>query len=434
MTGILLLALFQQPASSPEVALQFGLRVYEGERITSSVTTGQNETVSGSIWADSSLCGVGGGPNAPSGPERVRWQYSGRIVQRTSTSYTVEIEWQRDGGAFSAAPRTTRQVELRIGVPQVLDTLTPTSANPCGVTSLRFETAVVPLSTMSSVAYGGFGIPVGGGRGGRGAGASAGGFGAGGAASAGAGGGGGGRGSSGVNGAGASANATGGTNRVNRDWVLSGSNQSALEVARALAGGTLWNYRGSGAAAGGGGRGAGSDMTVTTGGGRGVSVGPMWLFAPPNPPLTPISSGSFDAELWLVHAPQGGKEETQRVTLHFGADGDAVAFPLVTVPAPSGSTTVDVAVSLRVMADEKGANVLRVIIVRRVDGGTIASAAGTSASASTGATTKVIPLPAASDTVSFELPQARVFSAGALQDHPFSVRLKLTSGKIDDVR
>ncbi|HKW02984.1 MAG TPA: hypothetical protein VJN96_24375, partial [Vicinamibacterales bacterium] len=231
------------------------------------------------------------------------------------------------------------------------------------------------------------------------------------------------------------ANAPGGTNRTNRDWVISGSNQSALEVARTLAQGTLWNYRSSGAAGGGGGgRGTGSDTTVTTGAGRGVSVGPTWAFGPANPPLTPISSGSFDAELWLVHQPQGGKEETQRVTLHFGADGDSVAFPLVTVPTPNGSTTVDVAVSLRVMADEKGANVLRVIIVRRVDSGSSASSASSSSSASTGATTKVIPLPAANDTVSFELPQARVFSGGALPDHPFSVRLKLTSGKDGDVR
>jgi hypothetical protein len=93
------------------------------------------------------------------------------------------------------------------------------------------------------------------------------------------------------------------------------------------------------------------------------------------------------------------------------------------------------------MADDKGANVLRVIIVRRLDGGSSVSsagsstsAAGSSTSASTGATTKVIPLPASSDTVSFELPPARGFSANALADHPFSVRLKLTSGKDDEVR
>ena len=457
MIGILILALLQQPTSSTEVVLQFGLRAYQGERLASSATTGQNETVSGAIWADSTSCGVGAGSNAPGGPDRVRWQFSGRIVQRTSTSYTVDIDWQRDGGTFSAAPRTTQQVVLQIGVPQVLDTLTPMSANPCGVTSLRFEAAVVPLSTSTSVGYGGFGVGAAGGRGGGGAGANAGGFG--GSAAAGGGGRGrgigsaagatgatgtvgggarGGRGGAGVNGAGASANAVGGTG----DWLLSGgnlgTNLSALDFARMVAQGQYaWNYRGSpasGAAGGGAGaaRGNAGDVNVIVGGGRGAVVGPTWMFGPSNPPLTPISTGSYDAELWLVHTPPGGKEETARVTVHFGADGDAVAFPLVTVSTPTGSATVDVAVSLRVMADEKGANVLRVIIVRRLDGGASASTGG--ASVSTGATTKVIPLPAASDTVSFELPQARRFSADALADHPFSVRLKLTSGRDDDVR
>ena len=172
MIGFLLLALLQQPTSSPDVALQFGLRVFQGERVMSSVTTGQNETVSGSVWADSTLCGVGGGSNASSGPDRIRWQYSGRIVQRTSSTYTVEIDWQRDGGSFSTAPRTTQQFVLQIGAPQVLDTLTPPSTNACGVTSVRFEAAVVPLSAFSSVGYGGFGGAGAGGRG-RGVGAGA---------------------------------------------------------------------------------------------------------------------------------------------------------------------------------------------------------------------------------------------------------------------
>jgi hypothetical protein len=441
MIGFLLFAALQQPVS-PELELQIALRLYQGERVSSSVTTGKNDTVSGSIWADASMCGVGSSETASSGPDRIRWQYTARILQRSSSSYTVEIEWQRDGGPFGSAARTTQQFVLQLGQPQVLDTLTPATANACGVTTLRVDASIVPASPQDFRRFGS------GGGGGRGAGASAGGFGTSAAAGGGAGrgrgfggtavasgatattgGGRGGRGSGGVNGAGALANAPGG---ARGDWLI-GGNGSALEFARMLSQGNYaWNYRVSSAAAGAGigaARGGGSDMTVTTGGGRGVAVGPTWVFSPPNPPLTPISTGSYDAELWLVHTPPGGKEETQRVTVHVGPDGDAVAFPLVTVSTPNGPTTVDVAVALRVMADEKGANVLRVIIVRRVDGGTIASASGSSASASTGATTKVIPLPAANDTVSFELPQARAFATSALADHPFSVRLRIGAGK-----
>ncbi len=101
MIGFLLLALLQQPTSSPDVALQFGLRVFQGERVMSSVTTGQNETVSGSVWADSTFCGVGEWrADASSGPDRIRWQYTADgSCSAPVLNYTVEIDWQRDGGS-----------------------------------------------------------------------------------------------------------------------------------------------------------------------------------------------------------------------------------------------------------------------------------------------------------------------------------------------
>ena len=416
MIGFLLLALLQQPTPSPDVALQFGLRVFQGERVMSSVTTGQNEAVSGSVWADSTLCGVGGGSNASSGPDRIRWQYSGRIVQRTSSSYTVEIDWQRDGGSFSSAPKTTQQFVLPIGAPQVLDTLTPPSTNACGVSSLRFEAAVVPLSTLSSVAYGGFGV---GGAGGRGrgvgtgsagaAGGSGGGRGRGVGGSVGSGsgfGGGGGRGAigTGVNGAGANANA-GGTSGPSP--ILYGSSMTALEFARLMghAPGTIGTWaRSSG-----------------FGGAGGVGAGPTWT---PRDDLRPIPNASYDAELWLVHTPPSGTEEAQHLTLHFGPDGEAAAFPGLTISTPSGAWTVNVAVNLQAMTDRSGATVLRVTIARQVVG------PGTTM----GGTSKIIPLPASSETVSFEMPDLRGSTIQALDDYRFAVRLKVTPGKDDVVR
>jgi hypothetical protein len=53
--------------------------------------------------------------------------------------------------------------------------------------------------------------------------------------------------------------------------------------------------------------------------------------------------------------------------------------------------------------------------------------------AGAGATTKGVPLPASSDTLSFELPDAGGVSINALADHRFAVRLKMAPGK-DDVR
>ena len=217
-----------------------------------------------------------------------------------------------------------------------------------------------------------------------------------------------------MNGAGASANAGGGGRS---DWYLSNPRgaTTALEFARMLANGTTsgGNFAPP--------RAAGGGNVAFGGGGRGVGAGPMWT---PRDRLTPMPNGSYDTELWLVHTPTGGTEETQHLAVHFGSDGEAVAFPILSVATPNGPETVDVAVALRVMSDEKGATVLRVIIVRRVEGGSARS---------TGATTKVVPLPASSDTLSFELPDAGRVSTNALPDHRFAVRLKMTPGK-DDVR
>src|SRR5262249_25053258 len=150
--------------------------------------------VRGSLWTDSGFCGVGGGNDASSGPDRIRWQYTGRIVQHTGSTYTVEIEWQRDGGSYASVPKTTQQFVLQIGAPQVLDTLTPPSANACGVTSVHVEAAMIPFSQFYSVGPkwpggfgGGRGRGIGAGTAGAGVGAAAGGFGGPGTATGGAG-------------------------------------------------------------------------------------------------------------------------------------------------------------------------------------------------------------------------------------------------------
>lgn len=421
MIGFLLLAALQQPVPT-DVALQVGLRLYQGERVTASATNGDGDTLSGSVWTDSTFCGVGSGTTSWSVSDRIRWQYTGRIVQRTSSSYSIEIEWQRDGGTYASLPRTTQQFVLQVGLPQVLDTLTPSSANACGVTSLRVEAAVVPLSALSSVAYGGFGVGGAGGRGrGVGAGAAAGGGGRGrgiagisGSTTSGSGGARG-TGGSGVNGAGANASGAG-----RSDWYLAAMPRgaaTALELARMLDQAPAGRYF-TRSTTGGGARGGGGSAGTNS-----VVVGPTRSIAIPS--LTALPNANYDAELWLVHTPPGGTEETQHLAMHVSGDGAATSFPIVTVSTPNGPSSVDVAVVLRAMSDANGATVLRVIIARRVEGAGVGTALGS--------TIKEIPVPAPSDTVSFELPELNVAAQSALADHRFAVRLKMTPGK-DDVR
>ena len=126
---------------------------------------------------------------------------------------------------------------------------------------------------------------------------------------------------SGVNGAGG-ANAGGGAGRG--DWYVSGLRGAA--TALEFAG--CWNQAPSG-------RSSGREVEPrAAGGARGESGGGAGYQGHrsgpdgggPIPSLTPLPNANYDAELWLVHTPPGGSEETQHLAVHVAGDGGAAAF------------------------------------------------------------------------------------------------------------
>lgn len=80
-----------------------------------------------------------------------------------------------------------------------------------------------------------------------------------------------------------------------------------------------------------------------------------------------MQGASYDAEVWLVHTPTGGQEETQRVEVHVDGNGQAFDFPAVAITTPQGPAKVAVAAMLRPLANTQGDVMLCVAIVRRID-------------------------------------------------------------------
>jgi hypothetical protein len=380
--------------------IEIGARTYSGERPVASALSGVGDVVTGTVWIDSSGCGVGSasGGNASvragtPGPSAVRWTYTGHIVDRAAGGVVAEIEWERNSVNYGDLPKSTKRVNLRLGESVVIDELTPKAPdNLCGASAMRLEASLVVPASRGFRPSGGAGA---GGRGtmvsGAGAGTGSGrGFAppstrtsgaSGGGSGAGAGSGGAGAGGGGSSGNGAAAGP------VEDLRVRAMAMRDFVQLMAAVQG------QGVGAAASPVGR--GNDLLGS---------------------MRPVQGASYDAEVWLVHTPTGGQEETQRVEVHVDSDGQAFRFPDITITTPRGPARIEVAAMLRPVANANGDVMLTVAIVRRIDGPD---------NSVTGGSTKVIPLPSSADIISFELPDTHGTTFDVLNGHQLSVRVKI---------
>lgn len=341
------------------------------------------------VWIDPSSCGLGAGSSATFAAGTIAWRVTGRIVDQQGSLFTVEVDAARVSGqpaAGATVPLTTRlSLEERAPLDRA-----PISG-PCGSGEMRLE-VMVGSASSNSVGVGGRGGGIGAGRGGgAGAGAAA-------ATSMGRGGGG---------GAGSASGGRGGAMGV-----------------------PVTGTRPPSAAAGigrGGGRGGG-------GGAGAISVPPgsVVMLRAPDPPV--------DAELWLVHHVPGSPEQSQPLTLRIGSP---FVFPSVVVKTAQGPATVDVSGSIYERVLNGVADGLVVEIKRRIKGD------GPPSVDYHGSSTQHLPMPGATDVVSFPIPNGmsdatRVSVAGAderramleqvaaslpparlLQGHSFELRLRV---------
>jgi hypothetical protein len=139
-------------------------------------------------------------------------------------------------------------------------------------------------------------------------------------------------------------------------------------------------------------------------------------------PMHPIDSAAYNAQVWLVYKPLNGPEETWSQTGHIARDGRVFEFSTIPVETDHGLVQVDIAAMLRPMTLDDGSVVLRAAIARLLSG----------AGNSVGSSATAIPMPAATDVVSFEtpaFPAGRVKFPDPLAGHQFSVRVRIAPGK-----
>lgn len=379
--------------TTPE--LQIGARMYGGPSATASSGTG--EVVNGTVWIDASRCAVSGSSGASvsvrgaePGPSAVRWTYTGHIVDRVAGGAVADIEWERNSVNYGDAPKSTKRVNLRVGESVVIDELVPKAPdNMCGASVMRLEVSLI-------VPARGFGSGGGAGAGGRGPMAAGGGLGASSSASSTI--------VRGPGGQGAGASAGGGAGGFGANATGAGAGLAFPQAGddlrtRMLA---MRDFMQLMAAVQG--------QSVIYGPGSTVSRNDLLAG------MHPVQGVGYDAEAWLVHRPAGGQEETQRVEVHVDAEGQAFEFPVATITTSQGPAKVNVAAMLRPVANANGDIMLVIAIVRRIDGPN---------NSVTGGSTKIIPLPAPTDILSFELPDTHGTTFDALNGHQFSVRVRI---------
>jgi hypothetical protein len=136
--------------------------------------------------------------------------------------------------------------------------------------------------------------------------------------------------------------------------------------------------------------------------------------------LTPIANASYDAELSLVFAKPGGKEDIQRRTLRLGASPTPFRFSTISVPFTDLDVIrINVEGAIKPMATTAGDVWLEFEIDRRVIGppGVVPGPSGMQ--------TRRIPLPASAEPVTIELPALFSSSGDRLAGHALALRIKI---------
>jgi hypothetical protein len=162
-------------------------------------------------------------------------------------------------------------------------------------------------------------------------------------------------------------------------------------------------------------------------------------------------SGSYDAEVWLVHKMPNGNEAVQQQSIRFGTAAREFAFPPVQVEGKDGPITLDFTGSLQVLggpgrgtwalAAARGfrAGQATTVTAQRPQEGASSDATamfavsiarrarrGTPFIDTRGATDISIQVPKPGDVFSFELPPLQKATEDLLKGHTFSLRVRFT--------
>ena len=392
----------QGTQDSPKQPLMFevAVRGYQtGGRTTSMAGDSAADRLSGYVWANQTLCGVGTGSQPPTSTPWAGWQFTGTVLADVPGEMTVRIEWRRmweNGAPVQNGAAGTQTIKLRNGERAELDRVAPANTGGCGTTEAKLEAAVISRAPYLVGVARGAGGGVRGGAAGRGA---------------------------------------------SRGGVATGT----------TSGTGMTGVRGGGAGAGGGGV-SGTGVQGTVPGGRGRVM-----------PMRSANQGSYDAEIWLVHTKPDGTEAVQQQTVRFGAAPKPFVFPPEEVTGSGGPITVDITGSLQLggpglryynfstnVAGRGGRGATTGYFARTDQNAPAKPAAAGSETPATvrfmlsiarharrttpfidtrGATDVSVEMPKPLDVLSFELPPLQKSTEDLLKGHTFSIRVRITEVK-----
>jgi hypothetical protein len=173
-----------QGQDKPALSVQVGVFAYraDGSTMASATTGGVLGPFEGNVFA-SSPCSVGSGSKEPPPAARNAWRITGQVIDISSDSAVVQLDWQRSkqSGEATASPAGSERLTLQNGTPVILDSVWADATGSCDIVRISLEVRLAPRSV-------GRGGGVGSGpRPGSGAASSGGGIGSGGGSGSGAG-------------------------------------------------------------------------------------------------------------------------------------------------------------------------------------------------------------------------------------------------------
>ena len=147
---LLALALGQNPAPARDraaLSVQVGLFAYraDGSTIASATTGGVLGPFEGNVFANSP-CAVGSSSKEPPPGARNAWRISGQVIDLSSDSAIVQVDWQRSkqSGEATARPTGSDRLTLQNGTPVILDSVWADATASCDVVRITLEARLAP--------------------------------------------------------------------------------------------------------------------------------------------------------------------------------------------------------------------------------------------------------------------------------------------------
>ncbi len=118
------LALGQAPGQDkPALSVQVGVFAYraDGSTMASATTGGVLGPFEGNVFS-SSPCSVGSGSKEPPPSARNAWRVTGQVIDISSDSAVVQVDWQRSkqSGEATASPTGSERLTLQNGTAVIL--------------------------------------------------------------------------------------------------------------------------------------------------------------------------------------------------------------------------------------------------------------------------------------------------------------------------